>query len=119
MKKIILVALVAVTLACGYAPGVATNNMQPLNTPQPTATITPLPTPTQLVIQPEILVVKNGQYNLRPNSDGSGGSLGIVYNGTRLEVIESVDGWALVQTVEEDELDVLSGWVNKGCCVVR
>ena len=116
-KPLALSLLVLAILACGVPTLDATGAMKPLATSEPTVTTTPLPTPTQLVMRPETLVVTNGCWNLRQGASKDGPSLGLVCNGTHLVVIISTDAkWALVQTVEDDPLDVLTGSVNLGCC---
>ncbi len=113
MKKILLaISLVAlVAISCGVSSTVT--SMQPLKRStvtapiSPTAQITPSPPPTQANIY-----TVTGNWNLRPNSDGSGASFGIVYDGHTIEVVHDKPGWtwALVQTVGDP---VLTGWIKK------
>ena len=116
-KALALSLLVLAILACSLSPGVTSNELKPLatNTALPTETPrTPTGTPQASVASETLTVV--GNWNLRPNLDGSGQSLGVVYDGAEIIVIMSADGWALVQTVEEDPGYVLTGCINLECC---
>ncbi|MBT6322582.1 MAG: hypothetical protein HOJ31_10400 [Anaerolineae bacterium] len=119
MRKIILLVATLLVMACGVT--------QPLTQSQlaqkPLPTLVQRPTDTIQIVPTEIakeIITATENYNLR-YSVGGGQSLGILYAGMQAEIIitaTNADGsaWALVQTVEEDPLDVLTGWVNLGCC---
>ncbi len=111
-RVLAMVFLLLATLACGVPATVG--SIQPLErstgtapTLSPTAQITPSPLPTQANTYTVV-----GNWNLRPNSDGSGASFGIVYDGHTIEVVHDKPGWtwALVQTVGDP---VLTGWIKK------
>jgi hypothetical protein len=87
---------------------------------------TPDTVPTQalevLAIHPptkpaNTVTVANGNWNIRANSDGTGASIGVAYDGAVLAVVGSgAEGWLMVQTVEEDPADVVTGYISVGCC---
>ena len=122
-KIFMIVALVAIILACGIYPDTV-GSMQPLErnavdlkTQQQTRIV---PTITPTTDTNTATVAKN--CNLRPSGDGYGQSLGVLYADTQVNIIMSAEnlgdeyeGFMFVQSIEENPLDVLAGWISSEC----
>ena len=113
MRKLTFLVVAFIIVACSPP------TIKPLSTATHTETVAEIvanatkPVPT-LTPTPETITAV-GNWNLREADDGSGGSVGVVWDDTHLVVIKSTENWMLVQTVGLD-VEQLTGWIRKDCC---
>jgi len=113
-RLLVVVAMVALSLACGLVTNPATNAIggqmqtQTVERPPIATTATKIATPA-----PDIATI-TGSYHLRLEGNAHADVLGYLYDGDRVELVgeESDSGWQEIKTVEENPDDVRTGWVK-------